>query len=127
MNLITPLNRVLGLGSAKGGSEHWWVQRLSAVALVPLGLWLAISLAAFDSITYPALVVWVQQPMTAVLLILTVLTLVYHSHLGVQVVLEDYVHGPGVKVVSLALSAFAHVFLAVATLFSILKVAFGAS
>ena len=127
MNLITPLNRVLGLGSAKGGSEHWWVQRLTAVALIPLGLWLAISLASFESISYAALVVWVQQPMTAILLILTVSTLVYHSHLGVQVVLEDYVHGHGVKVVSLALSAFAHVFLAVATLFSILKVAFGAS
>jgi succinate dehydrogenase / fumarate reductase membrane anchor subunit len=121
------LNRVLGLGSAKGGSEHWWVQRLTAVALIPLGLWLAISLASFESISYAALVVWVQQPMTAILLILTASTLVYHSHLGVQVVLEDYVHGHGVKVVSLALSAFAHVFLAVATLFSILKVAFGAS
>ena len=127
MNLITPLNRVLGLGSAKGGSEHWWVQRLTAVALIPLGLWLAISLAAFESISYSALVVWVQQPLTAVLLILTVSTLVYHSHLGVQVVLEDYVHAPGVKVVCLVLSAFAHVFLATATLFSILKVAFGAS
>lgn len=125
MNLITPLNRVLGLGSAKGGSEHWWVQRLTAIALIPLGLWLALSLSAFESISYSALVVWVQQPLTAVLLLLTVLTVVYHSYLGVQVVLEDYVHGHGLKVVALILSAFTHVFLATATLFSILKVAFG--
>lgn len=125
MNLISPLNKVLGLGSAKGGTEHWWAQRLTAVALVPLGLWFAVSLAVLDELTHAALTAWIAEPLTAVLLILTVLTALYHSYLGVQVVVEDYVSGKA-KLVVLVLSAFAHAFLAVAGLFSILKIAFGA-
>jgi succinate dehydrogenase / fumarate reductase membrane anchor subunit len=125
LNLITPLNRVLGLGSAKGGTEHWWAQRLTAVALVLLGLWLALSLAALDLSSFASVVSWIQQPMTTVLLVLAVLTMLYHSYLGVQVVVEDYVHGK-TKVVVLVVSAFAHAFFAVAGLFSILKIAFGA-
>ena len=125
MNLITPLNRVLGLGSAKGGTEHWWVQRLTAVALVLLGLWLALSLAALDLQSFASLVNWIRQPITSVLLVLAVSTALYHSYLGVQVVVEDYVHGKA-KVVALVLSAFVHAFFAVAGLFSIMKIAFGA-
>lgn len=125
MNLVTPLNRVLGLGSAKGGVEHWWVQRLSAAALVPLGLWFAISLARLDDFSFGTVVAWVQQPVTSVLLILTAITISYHSHLGVQVVIEDYVHGNAAKVISLTLSTFAHVAFAIVSLFSILKIAFG--
>lgn len=125
MNLITPLNRVLGLGSAKGGTEHWWVQRLTAVALVPLGLWLALSLAAVDLASFTSITSWIQQPMTSVLLVLAVLTALYHSYLGVQVVVEDYVDG-GLKIALLVVSTFAHAFFAVAGLFSILKIAFGA-
>lgn len=125
MNLISPLNKVLGLGSAKGGTEHWWVQRLTAVALVPLGLWFASSLAAFDEFTHAALTAWIAEPLTGVLLILTVLTALYHSYLGVQAVVEDYVSGKA-KVIVLILSSFAHVFLGVAGLYSILRIAFGA-
>lgn len=125
MNLITPLNRVLGLGSAKGGADHWWAQRLTAVALLPLGLWLAFSLATLDGFSYAMVVNWVREPITSVLLLLSVVALLYHSYLGIQVVVEDYVHGKA-KVVVLVLSAFAHVFFAVAGLFSILKIAFGA-
>ena len=125
LNLISPLNKVLGLGSAKGGVEHWWTQRLTAVALVPLGLWFALSLAVLDDFTHASLVAWIEQPLTSVLLILAVVTALYHSYLGVQVVVEDYVVGKA-KVVVLIASAFAHVFLVVAGLFSILKIAFGA-
>lgn len=126
MSLISPLNRVLGLGSAKGGTEHWWVQRLTAVALVPLGLWLLFSLASLDASSYPAIVEWLRQPLTGILLLLTVLVVVYHSYLGVQMVVEDYVGGSA-KVVVLILSAFGHVFICVAALYSILRVAFGAA
>lgn len=122
---MTPLNRVLGLGAAAGGVEHWWTQRLTAVALVPLGLWLAFSLAALDSLAYADVTAWIARPIPAVLLILTVITAIHHSYLGVQVVLEDYVRG-AVKIVALVLSAFAHVFAVVAAVFSILKVALGA-
>jgi len=125
VHLTTPLNKVLGLGSAKGGVEHWWIQRLSAAALVPLGLWFAISLAGFETLSYAAVTTWIGDPITAVLLLLSALTVVYHSHLGIQVVVEDYVHG-GAKIVVLVLSAFVHFFVLIAAVFSILKVALGA-
>ncbi len=126
MSLITPLNRVLGLGSAKGGTEHWWVQRLTAVALIPLGLWLLFSLATVDTASYDAVVAWIQKPLTGVFLLLTVLVVVYHSYLGVQVVVEDYVGGSA-KVAVIVLSAFAHTFIGVAAVYSVLRIAFGAA
>jgi succinate dehydrogenase / fumarate reductase membrane anchor subunit len=126
VNLTTPLSKVLGLGSAKSGVEHWWVQRLTAVALVPLGLWFAVTLLGFESLSYAAVVAWMREPLTAVLLLLTVVTVVYHSYLGIQVVVEDYVHAKGAKVVVLVLSVFVHFFLLTAAVFAVLKVAFGA-
>lgn len=127
MSLVTPLNRVLGLGSAKGGVEHWWVQRVSAAALVLLGLWFAFSLAALDDFAHATVVEWISEPATSVLLILTALTASYHSYLGVQVVLEDYVHDAGAKVVLLALSTFVHAAVAIASVFAILRIAFTAA
>lgn len=125
MSFKSPLNQVIGLGTAKEGVSHWWHQRLTAIAMLPLGLWFAISLLTLDLTSYLALITWIRQPMTAVLLSLTVLCLIYHSWLGVRVVLEDYVAGKGTKVVSLLLSSFAHAFLAAVCLFSILKIALG--
>jgi succinate dehydrogenase / fumarate reductase membrane anchor subunit len=127
VSLISPLNRVLGLGSAKGGTEHWWTQRLTAVALIPLGLWLIYSLTAVDVSSYNAVVVWLRQPISGIFLTLAAVTIIYHSYLGVQIVIEDYVHGHSIKVVALVGSTFAHIFLLAAAVFSILKVAFGAA
>lgn len=123
MNLVTPLNRVLGLGSAKGGVEHWWVQRVSAAALVLLGLWFLLSVAALDDLDYSSVVTWIQAPATSVLLILTALAVSLHSHLGVRVVIEDYVHESGSKVILLTLSTFVHVAIAAAGVFAVLKIA----
>lgn len=125
MNLVTPLNRVLGLGTAKGAAEHWWVQRLTAVALVPLGLWFAIELTLLPAFSYAAVFAWVHRPYSSVMLILFVLAVAYHSYLGVQVVIEDYVGGKGPKVLTIMVSAFAHAALTIATIFAILKIAFG--
>jgi len=125
LNLVTPLNRVLGLGSAKGGVEHWWAQRVTAAALVLLGLWFAFAVAALDDFSYVSVVAWIEQPITSVLLILTALTVSYHSYLGVQVVIEDYVHDNAAKVILLTLSTFAHAAFAIVGLFAILKIAFG--
>jgi succinate dehydrogenase / fumarate reductase membrane anchor subunit len=119
------LNRVLGLGTAKGAAEHWWAQRLTAVSLVPLGLWFAIALLRLPDFSYATVIDWAQRPLTSILLILTVLAIGYHSYLGVQVVIEDYVHAKGLKVLSLIASAFAHTALSIAALFAILKIAFG--
>ena len=124
MSLRSPLGRVLGLGSAKDGTEHWWTQRLTAVALVPLGLWFAIALAAMGDFSHAAVSAWIAQPLNTVLLLLLVLASVYHSHLGVQVVVEDYVEGP-LKVASLMLLSLVHALIAVAGAVAILRVAFG--
>jgi succinate dehydrogenase / fumarate reductase membrane anchor subunit len=127
MSLVTPLNRVLGLGSAKEGTEHWWGQRLSAVALAVLGLWLVIAVAGLESFGYASVAGWVQQPLTSVLLVLTILTLCYHSQLGVQIVVEDYVHAEGLKITMLIASTFVHILLAAVGVVAVLGLAFGAS
>lgn len=127
MSLVTPLNRVLGLGSAKEGAEHWWAQRLSAVALALLGIWLTVAVLGFESFDYAFVVDWIRAPVNSILLVLTVIALGYHSQLGVQVVVEDYVHGTGLKIATLILSTFVHLLLVVAGLFSVLKLAFGAA
>jgi succinate dehydrogenase / fumarate reductase membrane anchor subunit len=124
MDLISPLKRVVGLGTAKGASEHWWLQRVSAVALIPLGLWFAFSLLALPSFDHGTVVEWMGEPLTAILLTLTIIAIGYHSSLGVQVVVEDYV-GKGWKAVAIVASTLAHVGLSVAAIFAVLKVAFG--
>ena len=127
MSLRSPLSRVLGSGSAKEGTDHWWMQRLTAVAMAVLGtwfLWSLLLLADFEQSTVQA---WIGRPWNSVLLLLLGITLAYHSSLGVQVVIEDYVHGPLLKVVSLVLSKFAHIVVAVAASFAVLKIAFGSA
>jgi succinate dehydrogenase / fumarate reductase membrane anchor subunit len=124
--LTTPLNKVLGLGSAKSGVEHWWAQRLTAVALAPLGFWFAIAMLRFETLAYAEVVAWLRDPITAVLLLTSIIAVVYHSYLGVQVVVEDYIEGKGAKLAAILLSAFVHVFLLVAAVFAVLKIAFGA-
>jgi succinate dehydrogenase / fumarate reductase membrane anchor subunit len=125
MSLMTPLNRVLGLGTAKGAGEHWWLQRVTAVALLPLGLWLALALLALPAFDYATVVEWVRAPLTSILLILTVVAVGYHSALGIQVVIEDYVPGSGLKATTLMMSTLAHVGLSIAAVFAVLKIAFG--
>ncbi len=127
MSRRSALGKVLWLGSAKEGVSHWWGQRVSAVALIPLGLWLILSLTMLvraGSTDYLAVVDWISVPFNAVMLMLFIATVAYHSSLGVQVVIEDYVHG-GLKVVSLVLQKFAHVLVATAGIFSVLRIALG--
>lgn len=125
MSLRTPLGRVLGLGSAKEGQSHWWGQRVSSVALVPLTLWFAISLSTLPALDYVNVSAWMSGTWTAVLLILFVLVVAHHSHAGLQVVIEDYLHGSLVKYASLLGLLFAHLLLAAASVFAVLRVAFG--
>jgi succinate dehydrogenase / fumarate reductase membrane anchor subunit len=125
MSLQSPLAKVLGSGSAKGGTDHWWAQRLTAVALLILGLWFLVSVSMLGESTHADLHAWARRPFNSVMLLLFALTLTWHSALGIQVVIEDYVHGPFSKVISLIFNKFAHVFLAFAATFAILKIAFG--
>ena len=126
MSLRGPLGRVLGLGTAKDGTDHWWAQRVSGVALVLLGLWFVISLAMLPTLGYTAVIDFIGRPLNTVLLALLTLTVAYHSNLGVQVVIEDYVHGHGLKIFSLVLSRFAHIFVAVVAGYAILRIGLGA-
>jgi succinate dehydrogenase / fumarate reductase membrane anchor subunit len=124
-SLRSPLGAVSGLGSAKGGVHHWWLQRLTSIALVPLTVWFAVALLSLPSLDHVTVVAWMAQSWTALLLILLVLVAVYHSQLGARVVVEDYVHNSGMRTLTLVMLTFLHALLAVAGVFAILKVAFG--
>jgi succinate dehydrogenase / fumarate reductase, membrane anchor subunit len=124
-SLRSPLGLVSGLGSAKGGAHHWWLQRLTSIALVPLTIWFTVSLLSLPSLDHVTVVSWMAQSWTALLLIVLVLVATYHSQLGVRVVVEDYVHNNGMKTLTLVILTFAHALVAVAGVFAILKVAFG--
>ncbi len=110
---------------AEGGTKHWWVQRVTAVALLILSGWFLYSITQLDSFAHSALLGWAGRPFNSVMLLLLSVTLAWHSALGVQVVLEDYVHGAFIKVVSLLLNRFAHVFLAIVAVVAVLKIALG--
>jgi succinate dehydrogenase / fumarate reductase membrane anchor subunit len=118
------LRRARFLGSAKEGVDHWWIQRLTAVALVPLTLWLAASLIALTGSDYNTFVSWLRAPYATVLMIFLLIALLHHMALGLQVVVEDYIHADGVKipaVVSIHLICFA---LMIAGIMATLHVAF---
>ncbi|HEY4750930.1 MAG TPA: succinate dehydrogenase, hydrophobic membrane anchor protein [Steroidobacteraceae bacterium] len=123
MSLRSPIGRVLGLGSAKEGVQQWWLQRLTSVALVPLSIWFAVSLLTLPSLDHAMVRAWMSQSSTALLLIVFVVVAAWHSKLGVQVVVEDYVHGAGARTLTLVSLTFVHVLLAAAGVFSVLKVA----
>ena len=125
MSLRSPLGRVLGHGSARSGSEHWWAQRVSAVALVPLTLWFVVSLFLKGAFDYGTMRQFIEQPFDGFLCVLLVLALAYHSFLGTSVVVEDYVHTPGVKIASLLALRFAHFLAGGAAEFAILRIVFG--
>lgn len=123
MSLRSPLGQARGLGSAKDGTHHFWVQRVSAVALIPLGLWFVFSLASLPGASFEQVKWWVGYPAVAVTLVLFIAAALYHSMLGVQVVIEDYVGGEGMKITALLLSKFFHVAVATASIFAVLKIA----
>ncbi len=125
MSLRSPLGKVMGLGSAKEGTGHWWMQRVTAIALIGLGLWFMISLVAIGDFGYRSTVAWLARPLNAVLLSSFVLTMLYHSKLGVQIVIEDYVGSPAWKVGGLLLSVFVHLLLAMAGVIAILRIGAG--
>ena len=125
MRLRSPLGRVLGLGAAKEGVDHWWKQRVSAVGLVLLTLWFVFSLLSMGPSHYDTMQSWIERPANAALLGLLVITLTYHSQLGVQVVIEDYVSRKSIKVVSLIANQFVHIALAAVALFAVLRAVFG--
>lgn len=126
MSYRSPLGRVRGLGAAKEGVGHWWMQRLTSVALVPLTAWLVVALALLGRADYAALLEWVAQPVVAVLLIVLIPILFYHSSLGIRVVVEDYVDTKWLELTIITIVNFISILLAVASVFAVLKIAFRA-
>lgn len=123
-HMRTPLGRARGLGSAKHGVDHWWIQRATAVALVPLTVWFIASLIVIARSDYNVVVVWLQMPLVTIFMALLLIALFHHMALGLQVVAEDYVHSDRVKipiVLAMRLACFA---LAAAGVYAILRIAF---
>ena len=121
----TPLARARGLGSAKDGLHHWWAQRLTAVALIPLVVWFALSLIMMTGADYAVVRAWIGSPVVMVLLILTIVIGLHHGQLGMQVVIEDYVHNDGMKLALIVLMRFIAVFFGLAAIVAILRIGFG--
>ncbi|MGH7038740.1 MAG: succinate dehydrogenase, hydrophobic membrane anchor protein [Stellaceae bacterium] len=123
----SPLGRATGLGSAQEGVGHWWLQRLTAVALVPLAVWFVVAVIAHLGVDLAGFRAWVGAPGTAIAFILLLIAVFYHLSLGLQVVIEDYVHAELSRlglIVALRLICFG---LAVAGIFAVLRMAFGAA
>jgi len=123
--LRSPLGRALGLGSAKEGVEHWWLQRVTAVALVPLSLWFVAGLIGHLGGDRDVVAAWLRSPLVSAGVVLLVISTFAHMALGVQVVIEDYVHHEGAKLASILVVKFAAWALAAAAVIAVLRVAFG--
>ena len=124
-DLRTPLARARGLGSAKAGVHHWWAQRLTAIALIPLVVWFAISLVMMSGAEYEVVRAWIGSPVVMVLLILTIAVGLHHGQLGLQVVIEDYVHGDGSKLALIVAVRFIAVLFGLAAIVAVLRIGFG--
>ena len=124
-DLRSPLNRARGLGSAKDGLHHWWAQRLTALALIPLVIWFAISLVMMSGADYGMVRAWIGSPVAMVLLILTIVIGLHHGQLGLQVVIEDYVHNDGAKLALIVAVKFIAVLFGLAAVVAIMRIGFG--
>jgi succinate dehydrogenase / fumarate reductase membrane anchor subunit len=125
MGLRTPLGRAMGLGSAKEGVSHWWWQRVTSVVLIPLSLWFVFSLASLVGADYPTVVDWMRSPIVTALLIMFVISTFYHAQLGVQVVIEDYIHTEWLKMASSLALSFVTAFVILVAVVLVLRVALG--
>jgi succinate dehydrogenase / fumarate reductase membrane anchor subunit len=121
----SPLGRAIGLGSAKEGVEHWWALRVTSIALVPLIFWFVVSVIRLTGSEHGDLVDWVSQPITAVLLVLLLIATFYHSALGLQVVIEDYLDNEAARLGLIIAMRLAHVLLAALGIFAVLRIAIG--
>jgi succinate dehydrogenase / fumarate reductase membrane anchor subunit len=125
MDMRTPLKRVHNLGSAREGADHFWQQRLTAVANIFLMLWLVWLVATLAGADHATVKAAIENPLVAIGLLLLILSGTYHMRLGMQVIIEDYIHGEGVKVLLLMLNTFFAVAIALGSAFAILKLSFG--
>jgi succinate dehydrogenase / fumarate reductase membrane anchor subunit len=124
MKMETPISRVRGLGSARSGAHHWWLERLTSVATLLLVVWLLVSLLTLPDFAYGTIVEWLGSPLGAVPMLLLIVSTFWHAKLGLQVVVEDYVDDEGLKLFTITLVNFFIVALGATAFFSVLKIAF---
>ena len=124
-SLKTPLGRVRGLGTAKDGTHHWWLQRLTAVATIPLIIWLMVSIVALAGGEQADVAAWLENPLAALLMVLFALAAFWHMKLGLQVVIEDYIAGEGLKIAFLMINNFACIAIAIAVVLATLSLHLG--
>ena len=124
MSFRTPLGRVRGLGSAKDGTGHWWMQRLTALALVPITVWFVISVIGMAGACYAEFSAWLANPLVAGLFLILIAATFYHAVLGLQVVVEDYLHNEGMKIATLLVIKAAAVLLGLTAALSVLRLLF---
>lgn len=122
MDYRTSLARAKGLGSAKSGTGHWWMQRITAVVLVPLSFWLIEFLGLSLTAPYQQTVDWLTSPVNTVCMIAWIIAVFYHAALGLQVVIEDYVAAEGPKIISIWTANLAFLFLAIAALLAVFRI-----
>ncbi|KJS34103.1 MAG: succinate dehydrogenase [Rhodospirillaceae bacterium BRH_c57] len=125
MSMRSPLGRARGLGSAKEGLNHWWSQRLTAIALVPLVFWLVVSVIANVGADYNAMRDWLGSPFNATVMVLLLVAVFHHAQLGIQVIVEDYVHCHAVKTAAIVATKLLAVALGGYAVVSVLFVAIG--
>ena len=125
MSLRSDLGRVKGLGSAKEGLGHWRLQRLTAIALVPLALWFVTALMSLITAPHAQVVMWISKPYVTVLLLALVVSLFWHVKLGLQVVIEDYVHSPWLQIALQVGVRWAAALGALLAIVSIIKISIG--
>ncbi|MCG6888711.1 MAG: succinate dehydrogenase, hydrophobic membrane anchor protein [Gammaproteobacteria bacterium] len=124
-DLRSPLSRVKGLGSAREGTGHFWHQRLTALLLIPLALWIGFCIAALPA-DYATLAAWVRQPLVTVALVLLIIAVFYHAQLGLQIVIEDYVASHAGRTLVLLISNLLCLLFGTVGVISVLKISFGA-
>lgn len=124
MKYQTPLGRARGLGSARQGSRHWWQQRVTAVALVPVSLWFVICIGKLPGASYAEVTSWIAEPWNTVLLLSFIFLSLYHAMLGLQVVIEDYVHHDWAKIFGILGVRLVTAFLALDTAYAVLRIVF---
>ena len=125
MNLRSPRSVAVGLGSAKHGFSHWWWQRVTAVALIPLTLWFVYSIVFLMNNDYDQATTWLASPVNATLMLVFVFAVLFHAQTGLQVVIEDYIHTKWINLTLLLVVKFAAVIMAVLATISVLQVALG--
>ncbi len=125
-DLRSPLAKAKGLGALGGeASHHFWMQRLTALGLIPLLIWFCFSIALLPDATYQTVVTWLQSPFNAIMMTLIVIVSFQHSHLGMQVIIEDYVSDHSKRLIGVLLIKFLSYFLMVVCVYSIIKITLG--